>query len=72
VRRVDQADDPVLDEISDINRVRHGRGNATGELLDERDTGYNAGVLSRDLRAHQMSSGASIGNRGTKWQSLGK
>src|SRR6185503_12642207 len=33
VRRVDQADDPVLDEIPDINRVRHGRGNATGELL---------------------------------------
>jgi len=58
VRRVDQANDPVLNEIPDINRVRHGRGNATGELLDERDAGYNAGVLGRNLRAHRMSSGA--------------
>ena len=34
------------------------RRDAAGELLDERETGYNAGVLSRNLRAHQMSSGA--------------
>jgi hypothetical protein len=57
---IDQADHSVLDEVPDINRVGHGRGNATGKLLDERDTGDNAGVLSGDLRAHRMSSGAPI------------
>jgi hypothetical protein len=37
--------------------VWHGSRHASGKLLDERETGYNAGVFSSDLRAHQMSSG---------------
>jgi hypothetical protein len=50
--------------------VRHRCRDPAGELLDKRETGYNAGVLSGNLRAHLMSSGAPLGNRGTKRQSL--
>jgi len=57
VRRVDQPDDSVLDEVANVDRVGHGRRHSSGKLLDERETGYNAGVLCGDLRAHRMSSG---------------
>ena len=42
VRRVDQADDAVLNEIADVDRVGHRGGDATGKLLDERETGCDA------------------------------
>ena len=58
VRRVDEPDYSVLDEVANVDRVRHRCRNAAGELLHERETGYNAGVLSRNLRAHHMSSAA--------------
>jgi hypothetical protein len=45
VRGVDQADHPVLDEIADVNGVRHRRRNTTGELLHEGDAGDNARIL---------------------------
>ena len=43
---VDEPDDAVLDEIADVDRVRHRRGDAAGELFDERKGGDNAPVCS--------------------------
>jgi len=33
--RVDQANDAILDEVTDIDRVRHGRRNTAGKLFNE-------------------------------------
>jgi hypothetical protein len=45
VRRVDQSDDSVLDEVADVDRVGHRGRHATGELLDERDSVDHPRVL---------------------------
>jgi len=45
LRGVDQSNDPVLDEIADVNRVGHGRRYPASKLLDERKTGYDARIL---------------------------
>ncbi len=52
VRCVDESDHAVLNQIADIDRVRHGGRDATGELFDERKAGYDAGVLFACLGAH--------------------
>jgi len=44
VGRVDQADDPVLDEVAQVDGVRHGRGHAAGQRLDEGNAGLDARV----------------------------
>jgi len=45
VGRIDQPDDSVLDEVTDVDRMGHCRGDATGELLDERYTRNHTRVL---------------------------
>jgi len=42
---INQSDHAVLDEISDIDGMRHRRGHATGKLLNERYTCDNSRVL---------------------------
>ena len=42
VGRVNQADDAILHEVADINRVRHRGRHAAGKGLDKRKTGNNA------------------------------
>ncbi|OFW01406.1 MAG: hypothetical protein A3I61_18240 [Acidobacteria bacterium RIFCSPLOWO2_02_FULL_68_18] len=59
-RRVDEADHSVLDEVSDVNRMRHRRGNAAGELLHERNRSNHARVNSSGRGAHQGTSGVSV------------
>ncbi len=63
-RCVDQTDDPVLDEVADVNRVWHRRRDAAGELLDEGDGCYNAWVLFYGQGAHVVSSGRPLRQRG--------
>jgi hypothetical protein len=55
VRRVNQSDDPVLDEVADVNRVGHGRRYPASKLLDERKAGNDAGILFAGTwtRAHE-------------------
>jgi hypothetical protein len=50
---VDQPDDAVLDEVTDIDRMRHGGRHPAGELLNERDGSENARVVGAWLRTHQ-------------------
>ena len=46
VRRVDQAEHAVLDEISDVDRIRHRRRHASSQRLDE---GQQAAVDKEQL-----------------------
>jgi len=46
---IDQPDDPVLDEVADVDRMGHRRGDATGELLDERYACDDSRILSASL-----------------------
>jgi len=54
MRCVNQSNDPVLDEIADVDRVGHGRRYSASKLLDKRKAGNDAGILfDRTLaRAH--------------------
>ena len=45
VRRVDQPDDAVLNEVADVDRVGHRGRHPPSELLDERKAGNDAGIL---------------------------
>ena len=51
---VDQAEDAVLHEVADVDRVRHRRRHAARERLDKRKPGDDAAVLARGngLGAH--------------------
>ena len=60
VRRIDQADDAVLNEVADINRMRHGGRDPASELLDERDAGKNSRVVGTWVRTHQCDPPFSI------------
>jgi len=44
MRRVNQTDDAVLDEVPDVDGMGHRGGDATGKLLNERKTGCDARV----------------------------
>jgi hypothetical protein len=45
VRCVDQADDTVLHEVPNIDRMGHRRCHATSQLLDERKMGNDARIF---------------------------
>jgi hypothetical protein len=45
MRRVNQADDPVLHQVPDINGVRHGGRHPASQLFDERKACDDAGIL---------------------------
>ena len=45
VRGIDQADDAVLDEIADVDRVRHRGRHAARERFDERDPRDDPAIL---------------------------
>jgi hypothetical protein len=51
---VDQPEHPVLDEIPDVDRVRHRRRHPARERFDERNTRDDSTILAgRDwLRTH--------------------
>ena len=51
--RIDEADDPVLDEIPDVDRVGHGCRHAAGKLLDERDAGNDSRIFFGAMGAHE-------------------
>ena len=57
VRRVDQAEHAVLNEIADVDRVRHRRRHASRERFDERQAGDDSAVLTGGdgLGAHSNS-----------------
>ena len=57
VRRVDQPEHTVLNQIPHVDRIRHGCGHASGKRLDERQTGDNATVVTdgNGLGAHSDS-----------------
>ena len=58
VRGVDQAEHAVLDEIADVDRVRHRGGHASREGFDERQSGDDAMFLiggGDRLGAHELS-----------------
>ena len=66
MRGVDQADDAVLDEVADVDRIRHGRGHAPRERFDEGDAGDDAAVLTggNGLGAHYQ---VSFGDSGSEY-----
>jgi hypothetical protein len=45
MRRVDQPDHAVLDEVTDIDRMGHRGRDPASELLDKRQVGYDARIL---------------------------
>jgi hypothetical protein len=49
-RRIDQAEHPVLHEVAELDGVRHRRGDASGERLDERQSGGNTFTLTGNQR----------------------
>ncbi len=57
VRRVDQAEHAVLNEIADVDRVRHRGGHPPGERFNKGNTGDDAAVLTGGdwLDAHELS-----------------
>ena len=57
VRRVDQAEDPVLNEVADVDRVRHRRRHAARERLHEGKARNDTSVLTGDngLNAHSVT-----------------
>ena len=46
---VHEPNDPVLDEVADVNRMRHRRRDAAGKLFDERNAGNDARVFCGTL-----------------------
>ena len=46
VRGVDQAEDAVLHEVADVDRVRHRRRHAARERFDKREAGDDAAILT--------------------------
>ena len=56
LRGVDQAEDAVLHEIADVDRVRHRGGHAPGQRFDKRQTGDDAAILTGGdrLGAHDL------------------
>ena len=50
----------ILDQVPDVDRVRHRRGEPAGEGLDERKPGNNATALAGGKRMglHRISSGS--------------
>ena len=65
VRRVDEPDDSILHQIADVDRVRHRRRDAAGELLDEGDAGNDSRILlMNDVKgAHERDLRTRIGQR---------
>ena len=57
VRGVDQTDHAVLDEIADVDRVRHRRRHAARERFDKRQTRNDSAILAggNRLGAHDGS-----------------
>jgi len=41
---VDEANDPVLHQVAQVDRVRHGGGHSTGQCFHEGEPGFDAGV----------------------------
>ena len=59
VRRIDEADDAVLNQVADVDRVGHGGRHAAGKLLDEGKAGNDAGFCLPVAGASVVTSGAS-------------
>src|SRR5262249_24263486 len=57
VRRIDQAEDAVLDEIRDVDRIRHRRRPTPGKRFNERQAGNDSAILvgGDRLGAHELS-----------------
>src|SRR5262249_43905863 len=57
VSRVDPPEDAVLNEVPDVDRVRHRRRHPAGERLDERQTRHDPAILmsGNGLGAHLIS-----------------
>ncbi|MGC4082448.1 MAG: hypothetical protein QM736_10165 [Vicinamibacterales bacterium] len=43
---IDETKDPVLDEVADVNRVRHRRRHAAGQRFNKWQAGHDSAVLS--------------------------
>jgi len=73
VRRIDETDDAVLDEVADIDGVGHRGRHPTRELFDEGDAVDDAGVVGAGLGAHVICCPPAhlYRNRSTKPRSLG-
>ena len=54
---IDETDNAILDEITDVDRVRHGRRHAAGECLDERDPRDDPATMmgGNRMSAHAIS-----------------
>ena len=46
MRGVNQSKDAVLDQIADVDGIRHGRSHATGQSLHKRKAGDDSAVLT--------------------------
>jgi len=53
VGRVNQTDDAILNQIPNVNRMRHRSCDAAGQLLDEGDAGEDPRVVRTNLGAHE-------------------
>jgi len=62
--RVDEPDDAILHKIPNINRVRHRRGDTTGELFDKRNAGHDKRIFLITLRTHGHNLRSALTQRG--------
>jgi len=65
VGRIDETDHAILHEIAEINGVRHGRGHATRQRLNEGQSGFHAVRFCGRLGTHfvRSSSGPRVRSR---------
>jgi len=60
---INQPDNPVLDQVADVNRLRHRRRHAARELFHEGNRGYYSSFHFATREAHALSSGAPVSQR---------
>jgi len=53
--RVDEPDHPVLDEVTEVNRVRHGGRHPTCEGFDEGQSGFDAVGCGAGFDSHSFA-----------------
>jgi hypothetical protein len=46
VSGIDEAEDPILDQVANVDRVRHRSRHAASQCFDKRQAGYDSAVLS--------------------------
>ena len=65
MRRVNEANHAILNEVANINRVRHGGSHPSSQLLDEGQAGDNVGILLRGVEKADVERGQVLAKPGS-------